>query len=76
LNYFSDRYNDIIQTNIEEGDDHQSTKQLLASLMWIHERCPLARFIAFTNGELLQKLKSEEERPNWLIFDTFQWKLS
>ncbi len=40
------------QTCVEESEANFGAKQHLSALMWVQERCPLARFVALTSGIL------------------------
>ena len=44
---------EIPQTCVEESEANFGAKQLLSALMWVQERCPLARFVAMTSGNVV-----------------------
>ena len=39
------------QTCVEEKESNFGAKQLLSALMWVQERCSMARFVAVTTGK-------------------------
>jgi hypothetical protein len=43
--------NNFFQTCVEEGEIGFGAKQLLSALMWLQERCPMARFVVITDGK-------------------------